>query len=52
MDTKLRINVARVAASAAKECMALKRLRRLHLRATHQLYMATVVPKMDYVASV
>jgi len=54
MDTKLRMkrNVARAAASAMKECMALKRLRGLHPRAMRQLYMAVVVPKMDYAVSV
>jgi hypothetical protein len=34
------------------QCMALKRLKGLRLKAVRQLYPSTVIPRMDYAASV
>jgi hypothetical protein len=53
MDSKMRMkrHVARATARAMKQCMTLRRLKGLRPRQMRQLYMATIVPKMDYAAS-
>jgi hypothetical protein len=44
--------VARVTAKATKQCLAIRRLRGVRPKQVRQLYNATVVPIMDYGASV
>jgi ribonuclease HI len=45
-------HVARVTAKATKQCLAIRRLRGVRPKQVRQLYNATVVPIMDYGASV